>query len=173
MVYRGIATQVPNKHLLFLTCNYLYTIEGKPTENYEDGVHHSDFDGSSNESHWKEFGHPVTNILCVSGTTPLGFSSIRKHPKNGHVPTKLRVETKHILSTGDATLLSWWQYHATKLTDNAVTGPNCRVQAMLSCKPEDLGVDEDDETVSVHMEKKNWAQYKEMKRNILKANPNC
>jgi hypothetical protein len=161
VVYR-IATSVPNKHLLFLRCNYLYTVEGMPTEKFSDGVHHSDFVGSrSNESYWREFGHPVTNILCVSGKTPLGFSSVRKHPKIDHaVPKKLRAETRHVLSAGDAVLLGWRQYHATKLTDDAVTGPNCRVQAMLSCKAEDL--EGADATVSVHMEKKNWARYEEM-----------
>jgi hypothetical protein len=166
VLYKGYNTRVPGKNLLWLQCNYLFADERKATGNLHEGAQHSDFDTEGRKHSWDLLGHPATNILCIHGQTPLAFTSVRKNTQHSK---KLRKETVHVLSPGDAAMIGWRQFHATKLPDTEITVPNCRVQAMFSSSPADLndGKTKED-TVHLHLNQDNLDRYELMRREIMR-----
>ena len=53
VVYHGIATVLPNQHLLYLRCNSLSSYIGQKRSNFANGTHHVDFN-VDNQNKWKD-----------------------------------------------------------------------------------------------------------------------
>jgi hypothetical protein len=175
VVYEGMATTVERKHLLYMRCNFLWTIVGRSKEEAKNGVLHVDFD-VKNEYRWEDSGYPLSTILCIKGETQLRFSSVSKNGNSAVSKRAPKKETVVALKPGDGVLFGWKQYHARHIPKenpnvegSNMLGENERLQAMLSSTPLDFP-EEVEDVVYLHGNHNNITLYEESKEKLEQWN---
>ena len=164
IVWKGVALAVQGQALPYMRANFLISYAGTKRKQYNDGSLHGDFD-VRRQYEWDRKGHPLTNILCISGQTNLRFSTVSRAKDHGNY--KQKKDTYTTLEPGDSVWFGWRQYHASHVPEGLLYIPiNERLQCMVSSVPDDVSGSQEDE-VTLHSNPGNKKLHAKSKDDIL------